>query len=147
MGERRTVIIGIMVAVFVGAVLIWSAVVKDPQRSAKINEVTDTATIQNSIQVSHISIATGENYLGNKIRVITGTLKNISNKPLRMADLKMSFTDFSGKPIQESVERGYDTRQKPLEPGAQYRFEINFENLPRTWNYRIPIVEVVKLGY
>jgi hypothetical protein len=59
----------------------------------------------------------------------------------------MTFTDFDGNPIQETIQHAYDNVRKPLEPGAQHRFEVNFENLPKNWNYRIPIVEVVKIGY
>jgi hypothetical protein len=35
----------------------------------------------------------------------------------------------------------------PLNPGGQFRFEVNFENLPRTWNYHVPITKIVRVGY
>ena len=82
-----------------------------------------------------------------KIRVIGGTLRNVSDKPLRLVEVKMIFMDFDGKPVQESVEQAYEVNYKPLAPGADHRFEINFENLPRNWNHRIPTVEAVRVAY
>ena len=91
--------------------------------------------------------STSENYVGHRLRVIRGWLKNVSDKPVRSVDAKFTFTDFDGKPVQETVNRVFEPFQKPIDPGTSYRFEVNFENLPRTWNYRVPVVEVVKIGY
>jgi hypothetical protein len=148
MGERRLpLIIGITVIVFVGIVLVWAFSPGNRTVSANLTEITDRSSLQAQTELTHISIATGENYFGNKIRVISGVVKNISDKPLRLIEVKMTFTDFDGKPIQESVQRAYDNMRKPLDPGAQHRFEVSFENLAKNWNYRIPLVEVVKTGY
>jgi len=148
MGERRLpLIIGITVIIFVGIILAWAFSPGKRTVSAKLTEITDKASLQAQTELTHISIATGENYFGNKIRVISAVVKNTSDKPLRLIQVKMTFTDFDGKPIQESIQRAYDNTLKPLDPGAQHRFEVSFENLAKNWNYRIPIVEVVKTGY
>ncbi|PYS53499.1 MAG: hypothetical protein DMG13_12075 [Acidobacteria bacterium] len=78
--------------------------------------------------------------------MIEFTLKNVADNPVRMAVVKMVFTDFDGKPVQEYSQRVLDPDQKPLAPGEDSRFEVRLENLPRTWNYRIPITEVTKIG-
>jgi hypothetical protein len=142
---RLHFIIGGIAVVFVGIILAWA--LSPSNRPPSLTELTDKATIQSQTHLTHISIATGENYFGNRIRVISGVVTNTSDKPLRRIEVKMTFTDFDGKPIQETVERAYDNPRKALNPGTQHRFEVNFENLPKGWNYRIPIVEVVKIGY
>ena len=148
MGERRfPVIIGTAAVVFVGIVLLWTLLPTSRAKSANLTEITEKAALESGTQLSHIGIATGENYYGNKIRVISGVVKNTSDKPLRKIEVKMTFLDFDGKPVQETVERAYENERKPLVPGAQHAFEVNFENLPKGWNYRIPNVEVVKIGY
>ena len=147
MTNRLAVIIGITTIVFVGIILVWAFSPRNREVSADLTEVTDKGSLQTQTQLSHIGIATGENYFGNRIRVISGVLKNTSDKPLCLVEVRMTFTDFDGKSIQESVQRAYDNRRKPLDPGAQHRFEVNFENLPKTWNYKIPLVEVVKIAY
>ena len=147
MERRSALIIGVTIVGFVGLILYWASSSGPPALPANLTEVTAKNEIDSRIELSHLSIATGENYFGHKVRVISGYLKNVSDKPVRLVEMKMVFTDYDGKPIQESVEHGHELKQKPLEPGAQHRFEVNFENLPRTWNYHVPNVEIVKIVF
>jgi len=147
MVERRHLIIGVTTVLFVGLILGWALSNREGALSSSLVQVTDKSEIGKHVEVSNVGILTGENYVGHKIRVITGNIKNISDKPLRQVDMKMVFMDYDGKPIQESVEHGHEVSQKPLAPGSQRRFEVNFENLPRGWNYHIPNIEVVKISY
>ena len=148
MEERRTaVIIGTTVVAFVGLLLAWVFSSNDHPIPRSLAEVTDPVAINDQVILSHIGIASGSNFAGQKIRVINGTLKNISDKPLRRVELKMTFVDNDGKSIQETIQRGFDVKQRPLDPGGQFRFETNFENLPPTWNHRIPNIEIVKIAY
>jgi hypothetical protein len=59
----------------------------------------------------------------------------------------MDFTDFDGKTILDYHPKVLDQNQKPVPPGGEFRFEVRQENLPRGWNYRVPITEVSKIGY
>jgi hypothetical protein len=149
-GERRPVIIIVgSIAVVLALVLGWAFApsAEDEAAAAPLTETTDPAAIQDQVQLSRISIATSENFARQKIRVISGLLTNVSDKPLRMADVKMVFTDYDGKPVYEYTDPVLERRQKPVAPGAEYRFEVRLENLPRNWNFRIPITEVVKIGH
>ncbi len=150
MDERRPIIIIIAsIAVVVGLFLVWALApsARNNDSSLPLTEIPDTATIQNYVQLSHLSIATSENFARQKIYVISGYLKNVSDKPLRMIELKMAFTDFDGKPIFDYNQKVLDKNQKPLLPGVEFRFEVRQENLPRGWNYRVPITEISKIGY
>jgi hypothetical protein len=141
---------GIIVAVLLIVALIagWSFISSGEQEapSTPVKEISDTATIQDSAQLSHLSIATSENFARQKIYVISAYLKNVSNEPLRMAEVKMVFTDFDGQPIHQYSETVLDAKQKPLAPGMEMRVEIRQENLPRGWNYRVPVTEITKVG-
>jgi hypothetical protein len=150
MGENRATIIIVASIILIGGLLAGWAFISSGQQevsTAPLSEVTDSATIQNSTQLSHLSIATSENFARQRIYVISAYLKNLSDKPLRMAEVKMIFTDFDGKAIREYFEKVLDKNQKPLPPGVEFRFEARQENLPRGWNYRVPNIEVTKLGY
>jgi hypothetical protein len=148
MGENRAVLIvaGLLI---VGLIAGWAFISSGrPEVSdGPITEVSDVSAIQNTVQLSHLSIATSENFARQKIYVISAYLKNVGQKPLRMAEAKMVFTDFDGKPIHEYKEQVLDRSQAPLPPGIELRFEVRQENLPRGWNYRVPITEITKLGY
>jgi hypothetical protein len=146
--HRSTILIIASVVLVAGLIAGWAFVSSDqPKTSTPLTEISDTATIQNSVQLSHLSIATSENYFRHKIYVISGHLKNVADKPLRMVQVKMTFTDFDGKPIHEYSEKILEPHQKPLEPLSEFRFEVRQENLPRGWNYRVPITEITQIGY
>jgi hypothetical protein len=151
MNERRSaIIIGVAIVVFLVLIIAWTSAPSTQNETTSIEdltEVTETVEIQKHVGLTRISIATSENYVGHRIRLISGVLENVAQTPLRAIDLKMVFTDFDGNPIQESVHRAFDVSRRPLSPGERFRFEIGFENLPRTWNYRVPIIDVVKVFY
>jgi hypothetical protein len=150
MGERRSIIIIVAsIAMVVGLFLVWALApsARNNDSNLPLTEISDTATIQNYLQLSHLSIATSENFARQRIYVISGYIKNLSDKSLRMIELKMAFTDFDGKSIFHYSQKVLDRNQKPLLPGAEFRFEVRQENLPRGWNYRVPITEISKIGY
>src|SRR6478735_3830058 len=104
MGEHRATIVLVASIVLVGGFIAGWAFMSSGQRevsSAPLTEVSDAAQIQSSVQLAHLSIATSENFARQKIYVISAYLKNASDKPLRMAEVKMTFTDFDGKTIHE----------------------------------------------
>jgi Protein of unknown function (DUF3426). len=149
MGEyRSTIIIGASIVLIVGLVVGWTFISSGQQeRSLPLTEVTDRDVIQRSVEVTHLNIATSENFARQKIYVVSAYLKNLSEKPLRSAEVKMIFNDFDGKPIHEYSQKILNPNQKPIPPGTEFQFEVRQENLPRGWNYRVPITEITKLGY
>jgi hypothetical protein len=150
MENRSTIIIAVGLVVFAGLIGAWVFLVSPGQQQVSatpVTEVSDSAQIQNKVQLAHVSIATSENFARQKIYVISASLKNMSDMPLRMAEVKMVFTDTGGMPIHEYTQKVLEQHQKPLPPGNEFRFEVRQENLPRGWNYRIPIADVTKIGY
>jgi len=149
MGEHRsTIIIAASIILIVGLVVGWTFISSGQQeRSLPLTEVTDKDVIQRSAELSHLNIATSENFARQKIYVVSAYLKNRSEKPLRSAEVKMTFTDFDSKPIREYSQKILNPNQKPIPPGTEFQFEVRQENLPRGWNYRVPVTEVTKLGY
>src|SRR4030095_4896550 len=104
MGENRaTGIIVASILLLVGLIAGWAFISSGQQEVARtpVTEISDTASIQNSVHPPHLSIATSENFARQKIYVISAYLKNVSDKPLRFAEVKMTFTDFDGKPMHE----------------------------------------------
>jgi len=149
MFQNRAAIVVASVLLVIALIAGWAFMTSGKQgaSSAPLTEVIDKAAIQSSVQLSHLSIATSENFARQKIYIISSYLKNVSDKPLRMAEVKMTFTDFDGKPIHEYTQKILDENEKPLTPGSEFRFEVRQENLPHGWNFRVPITEMTKLGY
>lgn len=149
MDRRLPFITGGVVVLVLALFLVWSfRPGRSSNEAADLTEITDASTIQHAVQLTHLSIATSDTFAGTiRIRNITGLLTNISDKSVRKIDLTMTFTDYDGKTIQESTHTVFASRRMPLNPGGQFRFEVNFENLPRTWNYHVPITKIVRVGY
>src|SRR5579883_2013581 len=148
-GHGKTIVIVASVVLLIGLVLGWVFIgpTNDQASAAPLVEISDTATIQTATQLEHLSIATSENFAKQKIYVISAYLKNTSDKPMRMAEVKLTFTDSDGKSILEYSQKVLDRNQKPLLPGTEMRFEVREENLPRGWNYRVPDTQVTKIAY
>lgn len=141
-----TIGLGLAAIALIGFVVVWGFTSNGSYEApADLTEASDDAAIGSLVTLSQVGILTSTNFLGHKIYVVRGTLMNISSVALRSIDVKMSFVDYSNKPIHEEVHTAFDSNQRPLEPGTDYQFEINFENLPKTWNYRVPNVTVVKV--
>ena len=112
-----------------------------------LTEVTDSGSLGSLIEMSHLGILTSTNYLGHRVYTVRATLKNISSMPIRLVDVKLTYLDYDKKVIQEEVRPAFEPTQRPLVPGADYRFEIAFENPPRTWNYHVPDTQIVRVAY
>ena len=149
-GVKRpvTIAIGLALVATVAVVLAWSLAPRAaPDLPPGLTEVTDPPELDRSIKLSHLSILTSTNYLGHRIYTVTATLKNLSNSPIRLVDVKMTFRDSTKRVIHEEVHPAFEPKQRPIEPDTEYRFEVPFENPPREWDYHVPDTEVVRIGY
>ena len=150
-GVKRpfTIAIGLaVVAVVLGVLLVRDLLPREKLATpSDLTEVTDPVEIKKLLEMSHLGILTSSNFLGHRIYTVTATLRNISTMPIRLVDVKMSFVDSDKKPIHEEIHPAFELRQQALQPGTEYRFEIPFENPPRTWNYIVPNTELVRVAY
>ena len=143
---RTALIIAAVAAIF--AVLgYWVFAPGGSLDRSKLTEITDPAAVQKMVQLSNPTVAISESYVGSKTRLISATVKNTSDKSLRLVEVKMRFMGFDGQTVQEGVHPAYEAKQRSLDPGMETRFEVAFDNLPKTWNYRPPDMEVLKVGY
>jgi Protein of unknown function (DUF3426) len=151
-GIKRPVAIaiGLAVVAVIGVVLAWSLAPRaTPHVPPGLTEVTDAAELPKLMELTHLNILTSTNYLGHRIYTVRATLRNISNLPIRLVDVKLTFRDTQKPPqvIQQENHPAFEPKQSPLEPGTEYTFDIPFENPPRAWNYHVPDTEIVRVGY
>jgi hypothetical protein len=143
-----TIAIGLAIVAVIGVVVAWSLAPRaTPQVPPGLTEVTEPAEIPKLMEVSPPGIRTSSNYLGHRIYTVRAKLRNISNSPIRLVDVKLTFWDYKKQKIKEENHPAFELKQSPLEPGTEYMFEIPFENPPRDWNYHVPDTEIVRIGY
>jgi len=149
-GIRRpvTISLGLAVVAFIGVVLAWSLAPRPtPHVPPGLTEVTETTELPKLMELTHLNILTSTNFLGHRIYTVKATLRNISNSPIRLVDVKFTYRDYQKQVINQETHPAFEPKQLPLEPGTEYTFEIPFENPPRTWNYHVPDTEIVRIGY
>jgi hypothetical protein len=143
-----TIAIGLAIVAVIGVVLAWSLAPRATHHVPPgLTEVSEPAEIPKLMELSPPKILTSTNYLGHRIYTVRATLRNISNSPIRLVDVKLTFWDSQKQKIKEETHPAFEVKQSPLEPGTEYTFEIPFENPPRNWNYRVPDTEIVRIGY
>jgi len=149
-GVARPVVIGIGVVLIAAVALLalWGiGPSAAPTVPPGLTEVSDPSELEKIVELSRLGILTSTNYLNQKVYIVRATLKNISAKPVRLIDVRMTWVDYEKKTIKEEVRTAFEPKQRPLEPGTEYRVELAFENPPKAWNYRVPDTKVVKIAY
>lgn len=142
---RSAAIIGCTVLVALASVGVWALSSRPPAEERRpVAYVDDPASIGAAIELDRLGILTAENFVGNRIRVIEGTFRNVSDRTIRSVELRLEFLDADGGVVHE--DEG-EALRSPLPPGETRRYEFRYENLPETWNYRIPGVSVARVGY
>ena len=140
--------IGVAVVAVLGLLAVWlTGPSAAPAVPAGLTEVSDPAELGRTVELSRLGILTSTNYLNQKVYIVRATLKNVSANPVRLIDVKMTWVDYDKKTIKEEVRTAFEPKQRPLEPGTEYRVELAFENPPKAWNYRVPDTKVVKIAY
>jgi hypothetical protein len=149
-GMARPVAIGLGLAfvIALGVLGVWVLTPAEADRTPPgLTEIKDPAQLQKIMEIAGLSILTSTNFLGHRIYTVKATLKNISSMPIRLVDLRLTFLDQNKNVIHEEVRSAFESTQRPLEPGSEYRAEIAFENPPRTWNYHVPDTRVERVAY
>jgi hypothetical protein len=143
--DRTSVIIGSTVVIGLGLIAFWATISRPPAAdAAPLIYIENTEELSRYVDLPRLGILTSENFVGHRIRVIEGTVSNLSDRTLRSVELRLSFNSFDGGIVLESEE---EALRVPLPPGEARRFTFRFENLPTGWNYRVPDIEVLRVGY
>ena len=94
-------------------------------------------------EISRVSLAKGENYLGGEVYYVEGTLTNRGEWAISRINLAFVFKDKMNQAVLRQTRKAIDYKAgKGLEPQKSIRFQVAFDHLPKDWNHVIPEVEV-----
>jgi hypothetical protein len=141
--DRSALIVALAVAAALGTVGGWAWVSRPPPSAGPLEYVEGPLAVGRHVVLGRRGILTSENFVGHRIRNIEGTLENIGDRTVGSVSLLLSFRGIEGGTVVESSEEALDA---PLGPGESRRYVFRFENLPPDWDYRVPDVEVVRVG-
>ena len=113
----------------------------DPERAAREKAYKDQVTL------SGLGLAKGENFLGDEIFYVEGSLTNDGEGTVRRVELTFLFKDTLDQVVLREARTALEYRGKRgIEPQQVAEFQVAFENLPRDWNYVVPEVQVSGIG-
>ena len=144
MAQTR-IIIGAFLLFGLGLIGLWALASQPTAADTEPLVLVDNeADFSSYAELPRLGILTSTNFVGHRIRIIEGTIRNVSEQTLRSVELNLAFNSFDGDVVLESDEQGLGS---PLPPGQERRYTFRFENLPADWNYRVPDVEIIQIGY
>ncbi len=98
------------------------------------------------LELSHLGLARGENYLGDAVYYVQGKIKNGGDKPVQQVDLTFKFKNLQNQLTVEETRKAINYKGGgSLAPQAITDFQVGFEKLPDNWNYSLPDVVVAKV--
>lgn len=113
----------------------------DPETAAR------EAAYREQVTLSSLGLAKGENFLGDEIFYVEGTLTNDGESTIRKVELTFRFKDSLDQVVLKEARTALEYRGKRgIAPQQAAEFQVAFENLPRDWNYVVPEVQVSGIG-
>jgi len=118
------------------------------QSGGAAEQAAQSDAYKNQLELSHVGLAKGENYLGNEVFYVEGTLKNSGLRVVQRVELLFLFKDSLDQVVLKEPRKAVDYKgKKGLEPQKSTNFQVAFEHLPRDWNYVVPEVKISSISF
>ena len=135
--------------VVLGSILLWAAAgcgdssrpQADPESAAR------EEAYRGQVTLSGLGLAKGENFLGDEVIYVKGSLTNDGEATIRRVELTFLFKDSLDQVVLKEARTALEYRGKRgIAPQQAAEFQVAFENLPRDWNYVVPEIQVSGIG-
>src|SRR5262245_59838283 len=129
-----------------GLLLLLTACGKSPESGAV--SPAQWEAYQDQLELSHIGLAKGENYLGHQVFYVEGAVRNGGTRVIQRVELLFLFKDSLNQVVLREARKAVEYRgSKGLEPQKSTNFQVAFERLPRDWNYVVPDVQISRIDF
>jgi hypothetical protein len=130
-----------------GLLLLVTACGNSRQSGGGANPVQAEA-YKNQLELSHIGLVKGENYLGHQVFYVEGVVRNGGTRVVQRVELLFLFKDSLNQVVLKEARKAVDYRgSNGLEPQKSTNFQVAFERLPRDWNYVVPDVQINNINF
>ncbi len=114
---------------------------QDPRTAA------EAEAYKERIELTHVGLARGENYLGDTVYYVEGTIKNSGEKAIQRIDLTFLFKDSLNQVVLKEMRRALEYKgSRGLESQKTASFQVGFDRLPKDWNYVVPEVQITTIS-
>lgn len=105
----------------------------------------ESAYVSN-LHVENIAMSRAENGLHQEITTLAGDISNNGTQPVINLNLTIEFHDTMEQIVLRETRNVLgDVKSTPLGPGERRNFEINFDNVPPSWNMQVPTLRLAQL--
>ena len=99
-----------------------------------------------SLDLSEVEMGATDNALGQTLVEITGTIRNIGDRPVRSIRLNCVFFDVYGIELHRVLSTIVRSSEG-LEPGGEQPFRLPFDDIPDGWNQVLPSLYVAEIVF
>jgi hypothetical protein len=114
-----------------------------PQRTEAPPSAEAKSYVRN-LALTEVGMKATENYAGQILTEIVGTVTNKGDKTVNVAEVLCVFYDPSGQAIFR--ERA-PLVKKPLKPGEARGFRLPFDAIPANWNNQMPQLVIARIEF
>lgn len=149
-GSNLVRILGGVLVFAIALTSVWyiASRIQEHRRMVADHELGLTAQeLGSKIEIGHVYFNTGENFLGERVRYLNGTVSNHRDRPLELLELTFTFVDNMGQTVLRESKRPIDEHKAALPPHESRPFSIGFEKMPADWNHQHPSIQITRLRF
>jgi hypothetical protein len=143
-GNRIPILAAVLVAVSVWVYFTYGPKPKPPAPPVLTAEAK--AYLQ-YLPLSDVGMEAADAEIKISITTIKGKIKNMGNKTVSSILVTCVFHDVYGQIVKREVVTLAGSRTGPLTPQSIKSFEVNFDNIPDTWNQTMPDLVIAEIKF
>lgn len=100
-----------------------------------------------NLQLADVDMQAAENYLNQTTTTITGKITNAGPRTLRLVEINCVFKDQIGQTVLRERVAIIGRKTGPVATGQTRPFELNFDNIPVSWNQVLPDLVISQIVF
>lgn len=135
-----------MAAVIATGVVLWAKMARESQKPP-IALTDEAKKYVANLKISNVEMKAAESYMKQTVVEITGNIKNVGDRGVRIVDLNCTFYDAYNQIVLR--ERVSIVREKMggLAPGEEKPFRLPFDTVPEAWNQAMPSLVIAGIEF
>jgi hypothetical protein len=100
-----------------------------------------------NLHLSEVAMGAADSYLKTSLVEITGKLTNGGSRTISLVQVNCVFRDVTGNVVKRERVTIAGLKTGPLPQGGTRSFQLNFDNIPETWNQTLPDLVIAQIQF
>ena len=100
-----------------------------------------------NLALSEVQMQANESYLKQAVVEIDGKIGNNGDRVVKLVEINCVFQDAYGQMALRQRVPIVDTKMGGLKPGETKSFRLPFDQLPETWNQKMPLLVIASVKF